>query len=85
MHVTFPAGAITSIDRVGRITSHRWQGGYTLAALRQSKQQQQQQQRQQQQLSLSQSLTSREVHGMSPINSANSAALDVSEATMMAV
>lgn len=37
MQVTFPTGAITCIDRIGRITTQRWQGGYTLAALRQNK------------------------------------------------
>lgn len=37
MLVTFPNGAITSIDRIGRITTHRWKGGYTLDALRRNK------------------------------------------------
>lgn len=34
IQVTFPAGALTSVDRFGNITSQRWQGGYTLATLR---------------------------------------------------
>lgn len=37
MQVTFPTGAITCIDRIGRITTQRWQGGYTLDALRRNK------------------------------------------------
>lgn len=35
VQVTFPNNIITSIDRFGRITKQRWQGGLTLAALRQ--------------------------------------------------
>eukprot|EP00796_Vickermania_ingenoplastis_P013303 gene13303-9140_t len=35
MQVTFPPGAVTSIDRIGRITTQRWKGGYMLEALRQ--------------------------------------------------
>lgn len=37
MQSTFAFGAITSVDRVGRITTQRWHGGYTLAALRHRK------------------------------------------------
>lgn len=38
MQATFPSGAVTSIDRIGRITTQRWKGGYTINALRQNKQ-----------------------------------------------
>ncbi|KPA84654.1 hypothetical protein ABB37_01168 [Leptomonas pyrrhocoris] len=34
IQVTFPGGALTSVDRFGNIASQRWQGGYTLATLR---------------------------------------------------
>ncbi|EPY20502.1 hypothetical protein STCU_08968 [Strigomonas culicis] len=37
IHSTFPPGAITSVDRLGRFATQRWQGGYTLAALRENK------------------------------------------------
>lgn len=37
IHSTFPSGAITSVDRLGRFTTQRWQGGYTLAAMRENK------------------------------------------------
>ncbi|CAD2216317.1 hypothetical protein AGDE_07814 [Angomonas deanei] len=37
MQTTFPYGAIASVDRLGRITAQRWQGGYTLAAIRENK------------------------------------------------
>lgn len=38
MQATFPSGAVTSIDRIGRITTQRWKGGYTINALRRNKQ-----------------------------------------------
>lgn len=37
MQVTFPTGAMTYIDRLGRIKTQRWQGGFILGALRQNK------------------------------------------------
>lgn len=37
MQATFPSGAVTSIDRIGRITTQRWKGGYIVNALRGNK------------------------------------------------
>ncbi|KAG5496182.1 hypothetical protein JKF63_02483 [Porcisia hertigi] len=34
IRVTFPNGNLTSVDHFGNITTQRWKGGYTLAALR---------------------------------------------------
>lgn len=37
MQATFPSGAVTSIDRIGRITTQRWKGGFIVNALRGNK------------------------------------------------
>ncbi|XQJ29655.1 hypothetical protein NXY56_005714 [Leishmania guyanensis] len=46
IHVTFPSGNLTSVDRFGKICTQRWHGGYTLAKLRGYKLTEQQQQQQ---------------------------------------
>ncbi|CCW70615.1 unnamed protein product [Phytomonas sp. Hart1] len=37
LQVTFPGGAITSVDRIGLIVTRQWHGGYTLASLQRQK------------------------------------------------